>query len=93
MAREPKFFNDSKGDVIYGFLLGQRNNFNISDNFIERATQSRMARQKLLKKAMQAKDQESYDLIKDWCESFKKECFYYGVKVLQDLQRTGKTKL
>ena len=32
-------------------------------------------------------------LLKDWETSYQKECFYYGLRVLLELSREGKSKL
>lgn len=31
--------------------------------------------------------------LKDWEVAYRKECFYYGIRVLLELQRAGKTRL
>jgi hypothetical protein len=34
-----------------------------------------------------------YLTLEEWELAYRKECFYYGIRVLLDLDRTGKTKL
>jgi len=34
-----------------------------------------------------------YATLEDWQQSYLKECFYYGIRILFELERDGKTNL
>jgi hypothetical protein len=92
MPREAHLFDDCRGSPVEGFLHLLQDGGNIPPMWIERSTASRVNRQKMLAKALRANSLDAIALLRDWELAYQKECFYYGVRVLLELRRTGKTK-
>lgn len=65
---------------------------NIPPNWIDRSSKSREKRQKELGKLLKNNSLDVVPLLKDWEIAFQKECFYYGLRVLLELERTGDTE-
>ncbi len=87
MPREAGLFEVSNGSVIEAYFLLRRGDKNIPPAWIDRATNSRKRRQKELGKALNSKSLDAVLLLKDWEISYRKECFYYGLRVLLELER------
>lgn len=93
MPRKAGLFEDSNGSVVEAYFLLRKGGGNIPPQWINRAEQSRKERQKELGKMLHAKSLNAVVLLKDWEIAYKKECFYYGLRALLELERNGKTKL
>jgi len=93
MPREASLYEASNGSIVNAFFLLRSEGKNIPPAWIERAEQSRRNRQKDLGKLLKAKSLDAVPSLKDWELSFSKECFYYGLRVLMELERRGKTTL
>jgi len=93
MTREAGLFETSKGSVVEAFFLLRQEGANIPPMWIERATESRKRRQSKLGKLLKAKNLDAIAPLRDWELSYRKECFYYGLRALLELERMGKTKL
>jgi hypothetical protein len=93
MPREASLYDSTNGSVVDAFFLLRSEGKNIPPAWIDRAEQSRRNRQKELGKLLKARDLDAVPALKDWEVAFKKECFYYGLRVLMELERRGKTKL
>ena len=91
MPREAVLFEKSGGSAVKAFL--RRNGGNIPPNWIDRSSASRKNRQKELGKLLYSKSIDAVPLLEDWELAYQKECFYYGLRVLLELERKGKTKL
>ena len=93
MPREASLYEAVHGSIIDAFFVLRSEGKNIPPSWIERAKQSRRKRQKELGKLLKAKNLDAVQNLKDWELSFSKECFYYGLRVLLELERHGKTNL
>lgn len=93
MPREAGLFEAAGGSPLRGYLLLRQQGKNIPPNWIDRAATSRRSRQSGVAKAMKSGRPADYLTLEEWELAYRKECFYYGIRVLLDLDRTGKTKL
>lgn len=93
MPREAGLFEESGGSVVRAYHILRQNGGNIPPNWIDRSSASRMNRQKELGKQLHTRSLDAVPLLEDWELAYRKECFYYGLRVLLELERTGKTKL
>ena len=73
--------------AVYGWLsLDRRGNWRIKgERIANQALRDFISRNYELGDAIQA--------LRDWELSYRKECFYYGLRVLLELARDGKSKL
>lgn len=92
MPRKAGLFEVSNGSIVEAFFILRKGSKNIPPNWIERANESRKNREIELGKALKSNSLDAVQLLKDWEISFQKECFYYGLRVLLELERHGKTK-
>jgi len=93
MAREAELFEQTSGSPLEAFLLLRQNGGNIPPAWIERSSESRKKRQKELAKTLQDNSLDAVQLLRDWEVTYRKECFYRGIRILMELERSGKTKL
>jgi hypothetical protein len=94
MAREARLFEDSGGSPVRAYLmLKAGGSANIPPSWIDRAQESRKKRE--VEVAAALKNGGVVDIVKieQWEIAYRKECFYYGIRALLDLERKGKTKL
>jgi hypothetical protein len=92
MPRKAGLFEASDGSIVEAYFLLRKESKNIPPAWIGRATESRKRRQKELGKALNSNSLDAVALLKDWEIAYQKECFYYGLRVLLELERHGKTK-
>ena len=85
MSREATLFDSADGSVLKGYRLLQRGGANIPPMWIQRASESRCRLHKDVAQALRRKSKAG--------QSTLKECFYYGLRVLLELARKGKTRL
>jgi hypothetical protein len=93
MPREASLFDETSGSSLEAYLLLRRDGGNIPPAWIDRANASRKNSEKALAKALRANSLDAIGLLRDWELAYRKECFYYGIRALMELQRSGKTKL
>ena len=105
MSREPKFFNAVNGSPSRGFLrfVGNLPPSWIDRAFESRKTlepdvlkalrklKRLRARRPNAKATIKAADGELRAALKEWELAYRKECFYYGIRVLLELERNGST--
>lgn len=92
MPRDAILFESSNGSVVEAYFLLRKEGKNIPPMWIDRAADSRKRRQKDLGKLLKSKNLDAILLLKDWEIAYQKECFYYGLRTLLELERHGKTK-
>lgn len=92
MPREANLFESCDGSPVEGLFRLLQDGGNIPPSWVERSSASRVMRQKALAKALQANSLDAVAFLRDWEVAYKKECFYYGLRALLELQRTGKTQ-
>lgn len=93
MPREAGLFEESGGSVVRAYHILRKNGGNIPPNWINRSSESRIKRQKDLGQLLHSNSLDAVTNLEDWELAYMKECFYYGLRVLLELERTGKTKL
>lgn len=93
MPREADLFEAAHGDPLEGYLLLKNSGGNIPPQWIERARLSRQRRHKQVAQILKNGDWGDIAQLREWSESFRKECFYYGIRVLFELERKGKTDM
>jgi len=93
MPREAALFEECNGSAVEGFFRMLERGGNIPPNWIERSTASRKQRQKDLGSALKKKSLDAVPLLREWELAYRKECFYYGVRALLEMHRSGKTNL
>lgn len=93
MAREATLFDEAGGSAVRGYILLKQGGGNIPPNWIDRATESRVNRHKTVAAALKDGGPADIVTLEEWELAYRKECFYYGIRVLFDLERKGKTKL
>ena len=93
MAREASLFDSADGSVLRGYRLILRGGANIPPMWIKRASQSRCRLHKDVAQALRRKSKSGQSTLKEWEKRYNKECFYYGLRVLLELARKGKTRL
>ena len=94
MPREATLFEESRGSAVRGYLLlKQGGSANIPPNWVERARGSRKNRERDV--AARLKDGRVQDIVvlENWEVAYRKECFYRGLRILLELERSGKTEL
>ena len=94
MPREASLFDSSGGSVLRAYLLLKQNgSANIPPTWIDRARASRKAREAEIARVLKSGKIRDYPSLEEWEVTFRKECFYRGLRVLLELERTGKSKL
>ncbi|HPE10411.1 MAG TPA: hypothetical protein PLT28_11735 [Saprospiraceae bacterium] len=92
MPREAGLFEAANGNPFEGFLLLRQQGGNIPPSWIERSTESRKNTEKELGGLLKSGDFDAVHKLKEWEEKYRKECFYYGLRALLELERNGKTE-
>jgi len=92
MSDESTLFEKANGNSVTGYLLLKAEGGNVPPNWIKRYTESRMKKHADVARALRG-GLEGYATLLDWEEAYRKECFYYGIRALFELERDGKTKL
>lgn len=92
MPREAALFDGTEGNVVDAFLLLREEGKNIPPNWIDRASETRKNKEKDLGKLLKAGSLDAVNPMRDWWVAYQKECFYYGIRALMELERHGKTK-
>ena len=93
MPREAGLFDQTAGSPLEGYLLLRQDGGNIPPAWIARANASRKSRERALAEVLKKNSLAALPLLRDWELAYRKECFYYGIRALMELQRSGKTKL
>ena len=93
MPREAELFDATSGSAVQAFLLMRKEGKNVPPAWIKRARASRKTREKALANALRRNSLDAIYLIRDWELSYRKECFYHGIRVLMELEREGQSKL
>lgn len=99
MPREPHLFHESGGSVVRAYLLMKaEGSANVPPMWVDRASQSRKRDEKSLAKLLKKtrgriKFTKDLQILENWELKYRKECFYYGIRALLELERHGSTKL
>jgi hypothetical protein len=95
MPRTAGLFEMSRGSVVRAYLLLKSGNSsaNIPPMWIERARLSRKGREPDVARILKKGRIKDFPYLEEWELTFRKECFYHGLRVLLELERNGKSKL
>lgn len=92
MPREASLFDEAGGSVVRGYILmKQQGGGNIPPMWIERSADSRRNRHEQVAEALQNGGIAAVTVLEDWELAYRKECFYYGIRCLLELERSGTT--
>lgn len=90
MSEEPTLFEEANGDPVTGYMLLKSRGGNVPPAWIDRYSKSRKNKESALAELMKTGFKGYADLL-EWQEIYKKECFYYGIRALFEIDRNGKT--
>ena len=90
MSNESTLYEQADGDPVKGYLLLKSSGGNVPPNWVNRYTEMRRKKQSRLASALR-EGLKGYATLLEWEEAYKKECFYYGIRALFEIERTGKT--
>ena len=93
MPRQAELFDSTQGNLLIAYLLLREEGANIPPAWLDRSHESRKKREKELGRLLKAGKLDAANYIREWELYYRKECFYYGLRALMELQRKGKTKL
>jgi hypothetical protein len=99
VPREAHLFHESGGSPVRAYLLMKaEGSANVPPMWVDRARKSRKSdesRVGAIVKKTKGRIRFTKDLraLEDWELRYRKECFYYGIRALLELERQGKTKL
>lgn len=93
MPREAGLFEEAGGSPVRGYILLKQGGGNIPPAWVDRASESRVKRHKAVKQALREGGIADIAVLEDWELAYRKECFYYGIRALFELERKGKTNL
>lgn len=93
MPREASLFEAAGGSVVEGYLLLKQEGGNIPPMWIRRSHESRVNAQKEVATALRKGGLTDIVKLREWELRYRKECFYYGLRALLELERKGRTKL
>lgn len=92
MPRDANLYEQAGGSPLEGYFLLKAGGGNMPPRWIENAKASRQNRQQATAEALQSGDWGDIAVLRDWEESYRKECFYNGIRILFELERQGKSK-
>jgi hypothetical protein len=84
----------SQGSVVRAYIMLKSNgSANIPPAWIERARSSRKKHQDEVARVLRKGKIKDLPSLEEWELRFRKECFYHGLRVLLELERSGKSRL
>ncbi len=89
----PTLFEEANGDALEGFLLAKARDVYIPRSWIGRTHEARRNRHEAVVATLSAGDWSGIETLRDWNDAYRRECFYYGVHVLLELDRKGECDL
>lgn len=92
MPRKAELFERANGSVLQGYRLIRKRGANIPPMWIDRASESRCGLHQEVARILQKGGRKGLTTLRKWEERYEKECFYYGLRVLLELERKGKTR-
>jgi hypothetical protein len=94
MPREATLFDETAGSVVRAFLLlKSQGSANIPPSWIDRAHESRKNREPKVAKVLRRGRVTDIVDLENWDLTYRKECFYRGIRILLELERSGKSRL
>lgn len=94
MPREASLFDQSGGSVLRAYiLLKNGGSANIPPNWIERARESRKNREENIATLLKEGKIKDIQGVEEWELAYRKECFYRGLRILLELERSGRSDI
>ena len=107
MAREAKLFNATSGSPTRGFLRlsgnlppswiarAKTSRKDFEPDLLASIRKVRRLRQRRpnARATIKAAEKEMRTALREWETRYRKECFYYGIRALLELDRKGRTRL
>lgn len=90
MSEEGTLYEKAGGSPLVGYLLLKSEGKNVPPRWIERYTEARRKKHDATAQALHG-GLEGYAILRDWEEAYHKECFYYGIRILFELEREGES--
>jgi hypothetical protein len=91
MAREATLFEQAGGSALEGYFLLKARGGNIPPLWITRTRSSRKKRHAEVVKILRKGKWGGLGLLREWEDTYDKECFYNGIRILFELEREGKS--
>ncbi len=92
MSRKAALFEYARGSVLKGYSAIKKKNSNIPPSWYERANFSRKRIEQEVVAVLRKTGLRNKGILHEWEKRYQKECFYYGIRALLELERKGKTK-
>jgi hypothetical protein len=83
-------YDKANGNPVTGYLLLKSQGKNVPLNWVKVYSDLRKAKHDDVVDAIE-EGLAGYSTLLEWEEAYKKECFYYGIRALLELDRNGKT--
>ena len=94
MAKDRNLFKDSGGSVVRGYIMLKQNPGSyVRPSWYERYAESRKKLHPEIVRILKEGKITEFPILEKWEEDYQKECFYYGIRCLLDLEREGATEL
>lgn len=93
MPRDAALFDSTSGNLLLAYMALREEGANIPPAWLQRSRESRKKGEKELGQLLKAGKLDAVNHIREWELFYRKECFYYGLRALMELERHGKTKL
>ncbi len=93
MPKEAELYEVAGGSPLEGYFLLKAEGKSMPLSWSERTAESRRARHETVARALREGNWGDIARLRDWGKTYMKECFYYGIRVLFELERKGKTDL
>ena len=93
MPRQAELYEATEGNLLLAYLLLREQGKSIPPNWAKRSRVGRKSREPLVGKLLKAGKLDAVNFVRDWELSYKKECFYRGLRALFELQWAGSTKI
>jgi hypothetical protein len=90
-AREASLFELAGGSALEGFFLLKASGGNIPPLWITRTRASRRKRHVAAAKILKKGNWGGLGFLREWEDTYDKECFYNGIRILFELERQGKS--
>lgn len=93
MTREAGLYETARGSPLEGYFLLRSEGKNLPRSWFERAATSRRKRHASVSRALSRGNWGEIGLLRDWEQAYLKERFYYGIRILLELERRAETDL
>jgi len=93
MPRKAGLYEAARGSPLEGYFLLRGEGKNVPRSWFQRAAVARRTRHGPVAEALRQGNWSKLVTLRDWEQAYLKERFYYGVRVLLELERNGMSDL